>query len=55
MFLAICALAVGIVLTVMNAAGININVNIICSLGVLVVGFMMLIKGADLFVEARPR
>ncbi len=55
MFLAICALAVGIVLTVMNAAGININVNIICSLGVLVVGFMMLIKGADLFVEGASK
>ena len=35
----------------MNMVGVNINANVICSLGVLIVGFAMLIKGADLFVE----
>ena len=39
----------------MNMLGININANVICSVGVLVVGFVMLIKGADLFVEGASK
>ena len=35
--------------------GVNINANVICSLGVLIVGFAMLIKGADLFVEGASK
>lgn len=55
MIIGLIALAIGIALTVMNAAGLNINCNIICSVGVLVVGFAMLIKGADLFVEGASK
>ena len=51
MLIAIIALVIGAALYVMNMVGVNINANVICSLGVLIVGFVMLIKGADLFVE----
>lgn len=55
MIIALISLALGIALTVMNAVGVNINLNVICSVGVLVVGFVMLIKGADLFVEGASK
>lgn len=55
MLLAISALLIGAVLTVMNYLGININANVITSAAVLVVGFAMLIKGADLFVEGASK
>ena len=55
MLIAIIALVLGAALYVMNMLGININANVICSVGVLVVGFVMLIKGADLFVEGASK
>ena len=55
MLIAIIALVLGATLYVMNMLGININANVICSVGVLVVGFVMLIKGADLFVEGASK
>ena len=55
MLIAIIALVLGAALYVMNILGININANVICSVGVLVVGFVMLIKGADLFVEGASK
>ena len=55
MIIALISLALGIALTVMNAVGVDINFNVICSVGVLVVGFVMLIKGADLFVEGASK
>ena len=55
MLIAIIALVLGADLYVMNMLGININANVICSVGVLVVGFVMLIKGADLFVEGASK
>ena len=55
MLIAIIALVLGAALYVMNILGININANVIFSVGVLVVGFVMLIKGADLFVEGASK
>ena len=55
MLIAIIALVLGAALYVMNILGVNINANVICSVGVLVVGFVMLIKGADLFVEGASK
>ena len=55
MLIAIIALVLGAALYVMNMLGININANVICSVGVLVVGFVMLIKGADHFVEGASK
>ena len=55
MLIAIIALVIGAALYVMNMVGLNINANVICSLGVLIVGFAMLIKGADLFVEGASK
>ena len=55
MLIAIIALVLGEALYVMNILGVNINANVICSVGVLVVGFVMLIKGADLFVEGASK
>lgn len=55
MLIAIIALVLGAALYVMNMLGVNINANVICSVGVLVVGFVMLIKGADLFVEGASK
>ena len=55
MLIAIRARVLGAALYVMNMLGININANVICSVGVLVVGFVMLIKGADLFVEGASK
>lgn len=55
MLIAIIALVLGAALYVINMLGININANVICSVGVLVVGFVMLIKGADLFVEGASK
>lgn len=55
MLIAIIALVLGAALYVMNMLGVNINANVIFSVGVLVVGFVMLIKGADLFVEGASK
>ena len=55
MLVAIIALVLGAALYVMNMLGVNINANVIFSVGVLVVGFVMLIKGADLFVEGASK
>ena len=44
MLIAIIALVIGAALYVVNMVGVNINANVICSLGVLIVGFAMLIK-----------
>ena len=55
MLIAVIALVIGAALYVMNMVGVNINANVICSLGVLIVGFAMLIKGADLFVEGASK
>ena len=55
MLIAIIALVIGAALYVVNMVGVNINANVICSLGVLIVGFAMLIKGADLFVEGASK
>ena len=55
MLIAIIALVIGTALYVMSMVGVNINANVICSLGVLIVGFAMLIKGADLFVEGASK
>ena len=55
MLIAVIALVIGTALYVMNMVGVNINANVICSLGVLIVGFAMLIKGADLFVEGASK
>ena len=55
MLIAIIALVIGAALYVMSIVGVNINANVICSLGVLIVGFAMLIKGADLFVEGASK
>lgn len=55
MLIAIIALVIGAALYIMNMLGVNINANVICSVGVLVVGFAMLIKGADLFVEGASK
>ncbi|MDE8718625.1 sodium:calcium antiporter, partial [[Eubacterium] siraeum] len=55
MLIAIIALVIGAALYVMNMVCVNINTNVICSLGVLTVGFAMLIKGADLFVEGASK
>lgn len=55
MLIAIIALVIGAALYVVNMVGVNINANVICSLGVLIVGFAMLIKGADLFVRVRQK
>ena len=55
MLIAIIALVLGAALYVMNILGVNINANVICPVGVLVVGFVMLIKGADLFVEGASK
>ena len=46
MLIAVIALVIGAALNVMNMVGVNINANVICSLGVLIVGFAMLIKGS---------
>ena len=55
MLIAVIALVIGAALYVVNMVGVNINANVICSLGVLIVGFAMLIKGADLFVEGASK
>ena len=55
MLIAVIALVIGTALYVMSMVGVNINANVICSLGVLIVGFAMLIKGADLFVEGASK
>lgn len=55
MLIAVIALVIGAALYVMSMVGVNINANVICSLGVLIVGFAMLIKGADLFVEGASK
>ena len=55
MLIASIALVLGAALYVMNMLGININANVICSVGGLVVGFVMRIKGADLFVEGASK
>lgn len=55
MLIAVIALVIGAALYVMNMVGVNINANVICSLCVLIVGFAMLIKGADLFVEGASK
>ncbi|MCH5325285.1 MAG: calcium/sodium antiporter [Eubacterium sp.] len=55
MILGIGALVIGVALTVMGYVGVDINFNMISSLGVLVVGFLMLIKGADMFVEGASK
>ena len=55
MLIAVIALVIGAALYVMNMVGVNINANVICSLGVLIVGFAMLIKGADLCASYRSR
>ena len=47
MLIAIIALVIGAALYVVNMVGVNITANVICSLGVLIVGLAMLIKGAD--------
>ena len=55
MLIAVIALVIGAALYVMNMVGVNINANVICSLGVLIVGFAMLIKGADLLSRVRQK
>lgn len=56
MITALIALGLGVALTVLEKlAGMNINSNVVFSVGILIVGFAMLIKGADLFVEGASK
>lgn len=55
MIFALISLAIGGALTIMSMCGVDINANIFLSVLVLIVGFVMLIKGADVFVEGASK